>query len=112
MTANTHEVFLLLQRLFRVPPVPGKNIPYTRVNHNKYMVTDNAAYISELISSRIEGSFCHNLCQLASVPFFIESDEVSKNWSEFSLPSSPYPPPPPPPPLPSSHLQLVSRLLE
>ena len=38
----------LPQRLFRVPPVPGKHIPYTRVNHNKYMVTDNAAYVSEL----------------------------------------------------------------
>ena len=30
-----------------IPPVPGKNIPFTRVNHNKYMVTDNAAYISK-----------------------------------------------------------------
>ena len=45
--------FLLLQRLFRVPPVPGKNIPYTRVNHNKYMVTDNAAYISELLTNPV-----------------------------------------------------------
>ena len=33
-----------------MPPVPGKDIPYTRVNHNKYMVTDNAAYISELLN--------------------------------------------------------------
>jgi len=24
-------------------------VPYTRVNHNKYMVTDNAAYIGKLL---------------------------------------------------------------
>lgn len=33
--------------MFYVPPVPNKDIPYTRVNHNKYMVTDNAAYVSK-----------------------------------------------------------------
>ncbi|XP_065919930.1 5'-3' exonuclease PLD3-like isoform X2 [Dysidea avara] len=31
-------------KLFQVPPVQPV-VPYTRVNHNKYMVTDNAAYI-------------------------------------------------------------------
>lgn len=31
-------------RLFRVPPIEPV-VPYTRVNHNKYMVTDNGAYI-------------------------------------------------------------------
>lgn len=32
-------------RFFIVPELQNKNIPFTRVNHNKYMVTDNAAYI-------------------------------------------------------------------
>uniref|UniRef100_A0A8C9UYN2 5'-3' exonuclease PLD3 n=1 Tax=Scleropages formosus TaxID=113540 RepID=A0A8C9UYN2_SCLFO len=33
-------------KLFVVPPTSSqKNIPYTRVNHNKYMVTDKVAYI-------------------------------------------------------------------
>lgn len=34
-------------RLFRVPPVSGtaSRIPFTRVNHNKYMVTDRAMYV-------------------------------------------------------------------
>ncbi|MCJ8737043.1 hypothetical protein PDJAM_G00019280 [Pangasius djambal] len=32
-------------RLYIVPVGNETNIPYTRVNHNKYMVTDNVAYI-------------------------------------------------------------------
>ncbi|XP_024133427.1 5'-3' exonuclease PLD3 [Oryzias melastigma] len=32
-------------RLFVVPPNPGPEIKYARVNHNKYMVTDKVAYI-------------------------------------------------------------------
>lgn len=32
-------------RLFVVPQLTSKNVPFTRVNHNKYMVADNAAYI-------------------------------------------------------------------
>lgn len=36
----------LLQRLFVVPASPEqKEIPFARVNHNKYMVTDRVAYI-------------------------------------------------------------------
>lgn len=36
----------LLQRLFVVPASPKqKEIPFARVNHNKYMVTDRIAYI-------------------------------------------------------------------
>jgi hypothetical protein len=37
----------LFQRLFVVPAFTDaqKNIPYGRVNHNKYMVTDKTAYI-------------------------------------------------------------------
>ncbi|XP_043213220.1 5'-3' exonuclease PLD3-like [Amphibalanus amphitrite] len=33
-------------RLFKVPDMePGPQIPFSRVNHNKYMVTDQVAYI-------------------------------------------------------------------
>lgn len=36
----------LPQRLFVVPASPEqKEIPFARVNHNKYMVTDRVAYI-------------------------------------------------------------------
>lgn len=38
----------LLQRLFVVPASPEqKEIPFARVNHNKYMVTDKVAYIGK-----------------------------------------------------------------
>lgn len=34
------------QRRFIVPSTPDQDkIPYARVNHNKYMVTDRAAYV-------------------------------------------------------------------
>lgn len=34
-------------RIFECPPMPGTDqIPFTRVNHAKYMVTENIAYIS------------------------------------------------------------------
>lgn len=37
------------QKLFIVPANPRqKQIPYARVNHNKYMVTDRVAYIGTL----------------------------------------------------------------
>lgn len=38
--------FLLFQRRFIVPSTPDQEkIPFARVNHNKYMVTDKTAYI-------------------------------------------------------------------
>ena len=38
------------QRLFVVPSSAAQaRIPYARVNHNKYMVTEKAAYIGESI---------------------------------------------------------------
>lgn len=38
--------FLLFQRRFIVPADEDQGqIPFARVNHNKYMVTDNTAYI-------------------------------------------------------------------
>ncbi|XP_071962365.1 5'-3' exonuclease PLD3-like [Antedon mediterranea] len=40
-------------KLFRVPD-DQRYIPYSRVNHNKYMVTDNAAYIG---TSNWDGSY-------------------------------------------------------
>lgn len=40
---------LPLQRLFVVKSTPKqKEIPYARVNHNKYMVTDKIAYIGKV----------------------------------------------------------------
>jgi phospholipase D3/4 len=37
-----------LQKWFKVPSTPEQaKIPFARVNHNKYMVTDNAAYIGK-----------------------------------------------------------------
>lgn len=37
------------QKLYIVPVGNQSDIPYTRVNHNKYMVTDEVAYIGEFI---------------------------------------------------------------
>lgn len=46
------------------------DIPYTRVNHNKYMVTDKVAYIGELLC--LKKSICcelvNNLPDNAVVP--------------------------------------------
>lgn len=37
-----------LQKFFQVPATPEqKKIPFARVNHNKYMVTDKSAYIGK-----------------------------------------------------------------
>lgn len=48
---NTQTRRLLLQRLFVVPANPRqKKIPFARVNHNKYMVTDKIAYIGKIHS--------------------------------------------------------------
>jgi hypothetical protein len=39
-----------LQKLFEVPSTPEQaKLPFARVNHNKYMVTDNTAYIGKNI---------------------------------------------------------------
>lgn len=39
-------VLFSLQKIFIVPSSPSqKEIPFARVNHNKYMVTDRVAYI-------------------------------------------------------------------
>ena len=41
-----------IQRLFVVPASPKqKEIPFARVNHNKYMVTDKVAYIGTALES-------------------------------------------------------------
>ena len=48
------DIFGGLQRLFEVPDmVPGPQIPFSRVNHNKYMVTDEVAYIGEYRQYRV-----------------------------------------------------------
>ena len=40
----SHFDHLVLQKFYKVPPY-SKEIPYTRVNHNKFMVTDSVAYV-------------------------------------------------------------------
>lgn len=47
------QYFHIPQRLYIVPVANETNIPYSRVNHNKYMVTDNMAYIGELWHSKM-----------------------------------------------------------
>lgn len=47
------QYFYIPQRLYIVPAGNETNIPYTRVNHNKYMVTDNVAYIGEFWTSKM-----------------------------------------------------------
>ncbi|KAM9466411.1 5'-3' exonuclease PLD4 [Clarias gariepinus] len=42
---NTAPANRIAVRLFIVPAGNETNIPYSRINHNKYMVTDNVAYI-------------------------------------------------------------------
>jgi phospholipase D3/4 len=48
-TGNYNHLGKAEVRLFVVPSYNKRqqNIPYARVNHNKYMVTDNAAFIGE-----------------------------------------------------------------
>lgn len=36
------------QKLYVIPVGNQSHIPYAKVNHNKYMVTDKVAYIGEL----------------------------------------------------------------
>ena len=54
-----------------VTPDQG-NIPYARVNHNKYMVTDNAAYVGELF---------FKLIKLINLIVFFLSITGTSNWS-------------------------------
>lgn len=42
-------ILFIAQRLFIIPAGNQSHIPYTRVNHNKYMVTDKVAYVGELL---------------------------------------------------------------
>lgn len=40
-------LYFALQKMYIVPVGNQTDIPYSRVNHNKYMVTDKVAYIGE-----------------------------------------------------------------
>lgn len=46
-----------LQKLHIIPVGNQTGIPYTRVNHNKYMVTDKAAYLGKLENSHVVVDF-------------------------------------------------------
>ncbi len=39
---------LIAQRVFVIPAGNQSHIPYSRINHNKYMLTDTVAYVGEL----------------------------------------------------------------
>ena len=45
-------MIFISQKLFAVPSYTEeqRNVPFGRVNHNKYMVTDNTAYIGKFSS--------------------------------------------------------------
>ncbi|GMT08728.1 hypothetical protein PFISCL1PPCAC_25 [Pristionchus fissidentatus] len=58
-------------RVFTVPPTGDDKIPFTRVNHNKYMVADNVAYIG---TSNWAGDYFINT---AGVGFALKSAVVS-----------------------------------
>ncbi|KAL4647455.1 phospholipase D3 [Arapaima gigas] len=65
-------------KLFVVPPSPSqKEVPYTRVNHNKYMVTDKVAYIG---TSNWSGDYFVNTAGSALVV-----NQTATQSTEFTL---------------------------
>ena len=55
--------FFVCQRLFAIPATPSqKLIPFARVNHNKYMVTDKIAYIGKAAHHACGPPFTHDTC--------------------------------------------------
>lgn len=68
-----------IQGLFVVPPLTTKNIPFTRVNHNKYMVTDNAAYIGTASFYR-----CHSDCHSAMYSVAIDTVDYAHGFDPLT----------------------------
>jgi len=66
-------------KLFEVPSTPAqKLIPYARVNHNKYMVTDKSAYIG---TSNWSGDY---FTDTAGVGFIVTPKDQSQNGNSSS----------------------------
>lgn len=69
-----------LQRRFIVPSTEDQaKIPFGRVNHNKYMVTDNTAYIG---TSNWSGDYFVNT---AGIGFVLEDPEYERNGTEETI---------------------------
>lgn len=67
----------MFKKRFVVPASPEQNeIPFARVNHNKYMVTDNTAYIG---TSNWSGDYFINT---AGIGFILEDIENKINETE------------------------------
>uniref|UniRef100_A0A1I7Z5A0 PLD phosphodiesterase domain-containing protein n=1 Tax=Steinernema glaseri TaxID=37863 RepID=A0A1I7Z5A0_9BILA len=60
-------------RLFEVPLKGWEHIPYARVNHNKYMVTDNTAYIG---TSNWSGDY---FLATGGIGFVLQNADISES---------------------------------
>lgn len=70
----------MLQRRFIVPANSDQQkIPFARVNHNKYMVTDNTAYIG---TSNWSGDYFTNT---AGVAFVVHDPVYNRNATESTI---------------------------
>jgi phospholipase D3/4 len=78
--ASTYRPIVSLQRRFVVPSdAEQRKIPYARVNHNKYMVTDNTAYIG---TSNWSGDY---FIDTAGVAFVLHDPVYDRNVSQSTL---------------------------
>lgn len=68
------QYFHIPQRLYIVPEGNETNIPYTRVNHNKYMVTDNVGHIGELQTSK-----------MFHLPLYRFPNDIKKKSKQYSI---------------------------
>ncbi|XP_044738807.1 5'-3' exonuclease PLD3-like isoform X2 [Chrysoperla carnea] len=65
---------------FKVPGTPEQNkIPFARVNHNKYMVTDNTAYIG---TSNWSGDY---FTDTAGIGLMMHDPVLNRNTSELTV---------------------------
>lgn len=72
--------FILLQRRFIVPATEDQlKIPFGRVNHNKYMVTDRVAYIG---TSNWSGDY---FTYASGIGFVLEEAEYDPNSNATTL---------------------------
>lgn len=70
-------LYFAFQRHFIVPGTDEQNkIPYARVNHNKYMVTDSTAYIG---TSNWSGDY---FIDTAGVAFVLQDGTQVKNGTQ------------------------------
>ena len=77
---TTFKVFLYLQKLFVVPAFTDaqKKIPFARVNHNKYMVTDETAYIG---TAHTKSSYWESINQFSSLYLKTSEKQIRFLWN-------------------------------